>query len=666
MALEINTTDDGQIQFQGLFEDLQMGPLLLWILEEDQQGELTITIDGVQQVIYFADGYPVGTRGGPAENFLGWLLREKGVINDATYLTSLQKMAEEQQLQGQILLQMGAINEMQLQEALVMQLQRKLIRLFRAFEGEFYFISLPELPVFDIAIGDLDPYTLTAHAVRQEFNHNRLSHCLSVLDGFAFRLDPDSQWKSKIAHLHLEEDEKAALTLLENWNTIEHFVQQRYLDPTPTRMLVALLFSTNLLELDDADNHTRLEYTVDTTAQNYGRRSAQPSSYAHTSSDEGVSISVETAKRPGGPVQEDTGPRKRASVTVHLKEDRIETHSEVPMRSASFEQPYDAFSAGQSNDDATDPALAAVPQATGRGAVIAGPPGGHEPTQQRPVIRAQRPAARASVSAPSTGQSSSNGGLSPEDQEHKESIQKKQKSLEGANFYQILEVPENAQPNDIRKAYYAQSRTFHPDRVSGTPLEPYKEALDIIFSRLNEAYTTLSNPSMREEYDIRLNDPEAAELEERAPKAAQAEVFFGKANVFIKMRDFASAEEQLQWACKLLSDVGDYQVALAWAIYNNPKRGAEDKFQKAVFHLENASDMEHTDKEKMLWYWGCILQKEQEHAGALERFQELVKLNPKHVEAIREIRNLNAVIRREKDQSGGKSGKKGLFGFLKK
>lgn len=648
MALEIDYTEDGRIQFQGLFEDLQMGPLLLWILEEEQQGELTITTEGLQQTIYFSQGYPIGTRGGPPENFLGWILREKGQIDDGTYLTSLQRMAEEQQLQGQILLQMGAVNEQQLLEALQLQLQRKLIRLFRPTEGEFYFLSSPELIVYDVEIGSLNPYTVTANAVRQEFLGDRLNHCLAALEGYAIKLDPDSGWRSHIKELRLEDDEVAALSLLERWNTLEHFVSQRYLDPVPCQMLVALLFSTNLLELDDAEEHTNLQHSIEPTATNMAGRSAAPPQQNYEPEPEGVSIRVETAKRPGPAPQKDpNAPRKRASVTVHLKEDRIETKSSIPVEpQASWEAPQEFIP--PQDDEQTDPSLAAVPANTAAAVISAAPA-----TQAPPA-----------ASAP-TGDE-----MSDDDKAHQKAVEDKLKAIEKANYYQILGIEKGADGDAIRKAYYAQSRTYHPDRVAGTPLEHLKGDLDEIFSKLNEAYSTLSNAETKAEYDERLENPEAFELEERAPKAAQAEVFFSKANVYIKKKDFAAAEEELQWACKLLEDEGDYQVALAWAIYNNPQRGAEEKFQKAIFHLENANSCGNADKVKMRWYWAQIYKQEGDLKNALEQIKLLLKVNPRHVEATRELRNLKATLRNtgegEAVKGDKKGAKKGLFGFLKK
>lgn len=59
------------------------------------------------------------------------------------------------------------------------------------------------------------------------------------------------------------------------------------------------------------------------------------------------------------------------------------------------------------------------------------------------------------------------------------------------DYYEILGVDKEAGPRDIKKAYRALSMKHHPDH--GGDEEKFKE--------LNEAYSVLSNPEKREEYD---------------------------------------------------------------------------------------------------------------------------------------------------------------------
>ena len=68
------------------------------------------------------------------------------------------------------------------------------------------------------------------------------------------------------------------------------------------------------------------------------------------------------------------------------------------------------------------------------------------------------------------------------------------------NYYEILEVSENASPEVIEKAYKALVKKYHPDLQ---PSEKKQEAENKI-KMINEAYDTLSNSQKKETYDRQL------------------------------------------------------------------------------------------------------------------------------------------------------------------
>lgn len=69
------------------------------------------------------------------------------------------------------------------------------------------------------------------------------------------------------------------------------------------------------------------------------------------------------------------------------------------------------------------------------------------------------------------------------------------------NYYSILEVPENASPDDIKKSYRKLSMMYHPDKNKQNP--------DCIgkFQKISEAYEILRDNEKRKEYDMRRKNP---------------------------------------------------------------------------------------------------------------------------------------------------------------
>ena len=63
-----------------------------------------------------------------------------------------------------------------------------------------------------------------------------------------------------------------------------------------------------------------------------------------------------------------------------------------------------------------------------------------------------------------------------------------------SDFYEILGVSRNASSDDIKKAYRALAKKYHPDKNPDGSTEAR-------FKEISEAYSTLSDPRLRQSYD---------------------------------------------------------------------------------------------------------------------------------------------------------------------
>jgi curved DNA-binding protein CbpA len=70
------------------------------------------------------------------------------------------------------------------------------------------------------------------------------------------------------------------------------------------------------------------------------------------------------------------------------------------------------------------------------------------------------------------------------------------------DYYTILQVKSDASQDDIKKAYKVLARTWHPDKNRDNEKEATRR-----FKEISEAYTILSNPSQRREYDLKRSRP---------------------------------------------------------------------------------------------------------------------------------------------------------------
>lgn len=65
------------------------------------------------------------------------------------------------------------------------------------------------------------------------------------------------------------------------------------------------------------------------------------------------------------------------------------------------------------------------------------------------------------------------------------------------NFYRILDIPEDAEGHDIKKAFRKLAKQYHPDKPGGDSEK---------FRKISHAYKILSNPASRLDYDKTLSN----------------------------------------------------------------------------------------------------------------------------------------------------------------
>jgi DnaJ-domain-containing protein 1 len=82
-------------------------------------------------------------------------------------------------------------------------------------------------------------------------------------------------------------------------------------------------------------------------------------------------------------------------------------------------------------------------------------------------------------------------------------------------YYNVLEVPANAESSAIKRRYYLMARQYHPDKVGPEDIEAANK-----FKEVAEAYQVLSDPELRRKYDEDGRDGLSADKTEVAGSAA--------------------------------------------------------------------------------------------------------------------------------------------------
>jgi tetratricopeptide (TPR) repeat protein len=170
----------------------------------------------------------------------------------------------------------------------------------------------------------------------------------------------------------------------------------------------------------------------------------------------------------------------------------------------------------------------------------------------------------------------------------KEMIQQAYEDRELKNHYEILGVDRNASVQEIKRAYFRCAKLYHPDRHFDPEMNDVKEKLDTLFSRIHDAYETLSSESERDNYNLSLAERKkkpgthSGRGKRSNPEAALDQ--FSEGVKQFQAQNYWGAEESFQWAMRLEPGNVEYVFHLGLTLSRIPRRGreAEEFLLKAV------------------------------------------------------------------------------------
>lgn len=160
------------------------------------------------------------------------------------------------------------------------------------------------------------------------------------------------------------------------------------------------------------------------------------------------------------------------------------------------------------------------------------------------------------------------------------------KIMNELNYYQLLGVPAEATPAEIRKAFHTSSRNFHPD--ANRDLEAsLREECQIISKRVTEAYCVLRDNRRRRAYDDRIAQSDDLRMQlaeaknahteavkaERRGRTPQGRQFLTKAEADLKRGNLPGAIQNVQMALTFEGDNPGFKSLLE-ELRERQKQGA--------------------------------------------------------------------------------------------
>lgn len=213
-------------------------------------------------------------------------------------------------------------------------------------------------------------------------------------------------------------------------------------------------------------------------------------------------------------------------------------------------------------------------------------------------------------------------------------------ALPDQNLFQVLGLEPSASTEEIQKAYVALAKIWHPDRLPAA-LTDVKAACATVFARLSEAHHTLTDRMRRAEYEKRMAGGAASDAEKaEIVSVLEAATNFQKAEVFLRKNDLAQCEEYVRKAVQGDPTQANYLALLAWVEALRPENQTKEATEAKIRMLDKAISLSEMC-ERAFFYRGLLHKRLDRAQHAMRDFKTAVDLNPRNLDAAREVRLYN-------------------------
>ncbi len=547
-------------------------------------GALLLRRAKVKKIVYFRNGTPELVKSNLLVECLGQVLVREKMISEAECEESLTRMKDSGRMQGTVLIDMGCISPHNLQYALTMQLQQKLFDAFRWEEGEYQFNPSVTPPPEPVSLS-LTTAQLILEGIRRTYDQKRLDRALDGLADQYLHHSQDPLYALQDAGLN--DEERELMTLLDGHKKLSMLRQLEVLPRVDTDRLLFAMKCAQMVEFKD--------------------QAAAGKAKAH------IAMIAEAAKPPPPvpPPLPPPPPVRPPPLPVQKKDASVLPGLPMPWDDAKLAQPM------------APPLTRAAPLP---------PP---VPSPPRKARAAEAPPVRSGSLMPELSAVISLNQLSNDEGVVRERLAAKVAAMRRLDLFEVLGIRRNANREDIKRAYFALAKEYHPDKHYHSSSAEVRHLAQEIYDLVSTAHDTLTDPAERERYLKDLAQGVKRDMGDDVGKILAAEGRFQRGEELMRQRQYAEAHHLFQEAIAMYADEGEFHAWLGWSLFQvDPEQG-----EAAVSHIEHAISL-NPKLDKSYLFLGYIQKATGRPDKAQRQFEKAIQCNPDCTEALRELRLL--------------------------
>lgn len=204
------------------------------------------------------------------------------------------------------------------------------------------------------------------------------------------------------------------------------------------------------------------------------------------------------------------------------------------------------------------------------------------------------------------------------------------------NFFERLNISEDAKDAEIKKAYLLLAKKYHPDIVTINASKRIKKCYEDIFALINEAYQRLEKADSRNDYLASIRQSKDGKSDVDITSILEDEAKFIKAKALIKNnRNIDLGLQMLEEIMKRNQD-DEYKVYYLWGKYLKDKPTDTAVIGKTISTLEMIAKKKEIPD--LFLFLGYLYKAVKNEEKMIDAFKRLLKLEPNNTIASIEIK----------------------------
>ena len=660
---------------QGSFAKTPFPHLLVYALERALTGTFELHFGATSlATIVVVQGVPAKIRLTEPVHFLGDIMAELGMVDPNAVRAAHEKMSVEgPRLMGQVLKELGATDDARIEAGVRAQLDRKVEHLFGLNSDTVfsYYDNFDALSGYGGPPTPIDPFPALWRGVRQAPAWEHVDATLRRVGTSSVRVAPNAN----LDRFHFTRVEVGALELLrQRPMRIVDLANSKVIGPSAAQLLIYTLIITKQVDLVEAPSMRPQQGPANVAAP---RAPGSAPGMAPPSGQAFARVQLQAKPLMRAPLIVEEGPVARSASDgriasplpqpIPLPDAAYQLNPAIPMAPPApviTGMPEEAGGGGLGLDIAsmittTIQSSMPGPMLTpdqGCAPVPAPSPSSSPMMPSSPPSAPSVPPSSPSMNAPEPPPSSPHAvALTAEQANLKQKILERAAAISGQDYFQMLGLARDATPEIVQKTFFGLAKVWHPDRLPSALLD-VKDACSKVFTHLTEAQATLCDAERRAEYMMLLKDGGATPDDQAKIHAIlEAATEFQKAEILLKRNDIAQAHELARKALALDPEQADYLAMVTWLDSQKPEWSGREKTLEKVAVLDNCIRL-NANSERAYFWRGMLYKRIDETSKAIKDFKKASELNPRNLDALREVRLHNMRGGQSKPPPGGGGG----------